>query len=195
MQKTAAGTWEDNGKPVVSPLIPKTCYALRKEHVVSMRSPYIVALRDAACVVILAAGLALGFNKVRSQGLPLVAERAYEVLVPCPDTVAEAPGIEPKAVGLQGDLVVDARSKVECEAWHVPGAQCVPFDYLDPTPAEKVREIARSGARRVVVYGDGQEPDSGHELARELAGRGIRNVVWVRGGAPALREALSKGGH
>ena len=72
----------------------------------------------------------------------------------------------------------------------------VPYDYLDPTPPQVLRElaraIARSRARRVVVYGDGDRPDSGEQLAREISGHGIRNVCFIVGGAPALQEA-SKG--
>jgi rhodanese-related sulfurtransferase len=155
--------------------------------------PWLVALRDAGLVLIVAAALALGFNGVRAEGLPLVAQEEYEVLVPCPDTVAEAPPLEPGAVGGRGDLLLDARSAAEYARWHAAGARSLPFDYLDPTPAGRVKEVARSGARRVVVYGDGQTPDSGHELARELAGRGIRNVYHVRGGAPALQALARRG--
>jgi rhodanese-related sulfurtransferase len=155
--------------------------------------PWLVALRDAVLVVAAAAALALGFNRVRAQGIPLVAEREYEVLIPCPDTVAEAPPLDPVAAGARGDLLVDARSAEEFARWHAPGARSLPFDYLDPTPADAVKGVARSGGRRVVVYGDGQTPDSGHELARELAGRGIRNVFYVRGGAPALQALPRRG--
>jgi rhodanese-related sulfurtransferase len=157
--------------------------------------PWRTALRDAALVLVAASALALGFNRVRAAGarIPLVAEREYEVLVPCPDTVAEAPPLDPAAAGARGDLLVDARSAAEFARWHAPGARSLPFDFLDPTPADAVKRVARSGARRVVVYGDGGEPDSGHELARELAGRGIRNVFHVRGGAPALQALAPRG--
>lgn len=68
----------------------------------------------------------------------------------------------------------------------------VPYDYLDPTPGsvieELARRIARSKAQRVYVYGDGEDPDSGEQLAREISGKGVRNVFFVRGGAPALQE-------
>ncbi|MFH1437767.1 MAG: hypothetical protein ABIJ56_18815, partial [Pseudomonadota bacterium] len=56
-----------------------------------------------------------------------------------------------------------------------------------------LKEIASSGASMVVVYGDGDDPDSGKELGRELAGQGIRNVHYVEGGAPAIRDQNSGG--
>jgi rhodanese-related sulfurtransferase len=158
-----------------------------------MAPPLLHALRDALLVVAAAAALGLGVNRARPDRLSLVAEREYEVLVPCPDTVGAAPPLAAEAAGARGDLLVDARGAAEFAAWHAAGARSVPFDYLDPTPAEAVRRLARSGARRLVVYGDGATPDSGQELARELAGRGLRNVVFVRGGAAALRAARPEG--
>ena len=74
----------------------------------------------------------------------------------------------------------------------------VPFDYLDPTPKDVLKNLARkiavSGARRVIVYGDGDIPDTGEQLGREIAGYGIRNVFFLRGGAPVLKEVAAKRG-
>jgi hypothetical protein len=42
-----------------------------------------------------------------------------------------------------------------------------------------------------VVFGDGGNPDSGEQLAREIAGKGIRNVRFVEGGAPLLEKAAA----
>jgi len=150
-------------------------------------------VRDAAAVVVLSVIVALGFNGLRHRGIPLVAQHEYEILVPCPDTVGEVDELEASSLhpGAVGELVIDGRKAADFAAWSYPGATSVPFDYLDPTPAETVRRIVSSGARRVVVYGDGGEPDSGRELARELAGRGIRNVAFVRGGAKTLRLAFT----
>ena len=66
----------------------------------------------------------------------------------------------------------------------------MPYDWLDPIPGADMQRLARaiaaSRATRVVVYGDGERPDSGEHLGREISGRGIKNVSFVRGGAPAL---------
>lgn len=148
--------------------------------------------RDATVVAAAAALVALAFNAARPHGLPLVAAVPYETLVPCPEpggkVTAAAPG-EALAPGVQ-TVAIDARSAPEYGVWHLPGALNVPYDWLDLTPEESLRALARAvaatGARRVVVYGDGGRPDSGEHLARELSGRGIKNVSYVRGGAPAL---------
>ena len=54
------------------------------------------------------------------------------------------------------------------------------------------REVARTGAKNVVVYGDGDDHDSGREWARMLAGARLKNIHYVLGGAPALRKAPAK---
>ncbi len=160
-----------------------------------MARPLIV-LRDAALVVLLAGGLAIASNALRGASrLPLVATRPYDVLVPCPDFKGEATAVEAAQVsaGERGLLLVDAREQPAFAAWHAPGATSIPFDYLAPTSPEVVRKVLSSAARRVIVYGDGADPDSGEQLARELGDRGVRNVTFVRGGAPALRRRLEGG--
>ena len=57
---------------------------------------------------------------------------------------------------------------------------------------ELARKIARSEAQRVFVYGDGDNPDTGEQLAREISGKGIRNVFFIEGGARTLQEHAEK---
>lgn len=147
------------------------------------------ALRDAAIVVAVGAVLALSINALRADGLPLVATEPYEIFVPCPEPVGDAWPLAAGDVswGDPSELVIDARPADAFEAWHAEGAVHVAFDYLDPVAKERVSELISSGAARVVVYGDGQVPDTGEELGRELAGKGMRNVHFVDGGASAVR--------
>ena len=95
-------------------------------------------------------------------------------------------------------FLVDARSKQEFEAWRLRQAINISYDYLDPTPQETLQDlaetIARSRAKRVVVYGDGATPDTGEQLAREVSGHGIKHVFFVEGGAPELRSSGKPGG-
>jgi hypothetical protein len=155
----------------------------------------LAALRDAAIIGLATAGLGFGVNALRPDGLPFLAERDYEILVPCPEVQGEADALLPDdpALGAERTLMVDARAAEDFAAWHAPGALHLPYDYLEPISPEALKRIARSGAARVVVYGDGEDPDSGEQLAREMAGRGIRNAAFVRGGAEALRRARGEG--
>jgi hypothetical protein len=147
---------------------------------------------EAAAVAAVSLVLALLVNWVRPGGLPLVARAPYEVLVPCPEpggaVTPTAPG-DPALVSPR-TFLVDARSPEAFGRGHLPGAVNVPYDWLDPIAGADMQRLARaiaaSRATRVVVYGDGERPDSGEHLGREISGRGIKNVSFVRGGEPAL---------
>jgi hypothetical protein len=156
--------------------------------------PLSKVIRDAVCVVVAATGLGLTVNALRpSGGIALIQREPHEIVVPCPEPVGEAAATHPDDPRLlePTSLVIDARSKSDFDAFHVPRAMNLPFDWLGP-PVEKdvaaiAQRIARSKARLVIVYGDGDDPDSGREWARLLAGGGIRNVYYVAGGASAIR--------
>ncbi len=159
----------------------------------STQPPLPTVLRDALLVTATVSAVALAVNAARPDGLPLVAGTAYETLVPCPEPGGEVAGIasEDEALRSKRSFFVDARPPADYRDWHLPAAVNVPFDWLDPTPAQVLdrlaRDVAASRATRVVVYGDGGRPDSGEYLAKELFRRGIRHVSFVVGGAPALR--------
>jgi hypothetical protein len=154
---------------------------------------------EACLIAVICSAIGIAVNAARPAGIPLVARVPYETLVPCPEPGGEAAPVAPTdpRLGEPTCFVVDARSHEEASRWRFAGATVVPYDYLDPTPPETLRELARaiasSGARKVVVYGDGDRPDTGELLAREIAGHGIHNVGFVAGGAPALRAASGGG--
>jgi hypothetical protein len=154
-----------------------------------------VALRDALLIVLASASVGVLVNALRASGIPWVQKTEYEILVPCPEGSGnvQSLSIGDPGLGDRRSLWIDARDPAEHRRWHPTGARNVPFDYLEPTCATEVRAIAASGASQVVVFGDGKAPDSGEQLARELAGRGIRNISFVQGGAPALKAAASGG--
>jgi rhodanese-related sulfurtransferase len=153
---------------------------------------WLSVMTTAAVVGLLFSGLGLAVNALRADGIELVAKRDYEILVPCPEPLGEVFPMEPQQIGQEGALVIDAREPEEFSIWHWADASNIPFDFLDPVPGETVKELIRTRARLLVVYGDGDDPDSGRELARELAGRGARNVYFVPGGAQALRQTTEE---
>lgn len=149
-----------------------------------------VVVRDAVITLVLSAAVGLLVNLARAHGIPFIQKTEYQILVPCPEGSGDAPAMAADAPEVREarTLRVDARAAAEHAAWHPAGAINLPFDYLAPAPPAEVKKIASSGAARVVVYGDGNDPDSGEQLARELAGSGIRNIFFVAGGAPALQK-------
>jgi hypothetical protein len=149
-------------------------------------------LRDAALITAFSALLALGFNALRTEGLPLIADKPYDILVPCPEPVGEVAAVTPDApeVKAPDTLLIDARDEDAFKAWHLPGAHHVEYDYLTEMSAADeatIRALLASRARRVIVYGDGDDPDSGRMLGSDLHLKGMKNVSFVTGGAPALR--------
>ncbi len=111
---------------------------------------------------------------------------------PCEEAAAAVEGLAPDDPRIQSALVIDARSSSSFESWRLPRSRNVTYDFLEPTPITVAQEIASAGEPLVAVYGDGDDPDSGEALARELAGYGVENVFFIEGGAPALREMEKK---
>jgi hypothetical protein len=146
---------------------------------------------DACLIVLTGIVVALVVNFFRVDSLPLIARTQYETLVPCPEPGGPVAALDANApeVASVKSFLVDARATSQFDTQHLPRAVNVHYDWLDPMPEETLaglaRSIAASGATLVVVYGDGGRPDSGEYLAKEISGRGIKNVHFIRGGAPA----------
>ncbi len=157
-------------------------------------------LRDAVIVAGISFAVGLVVNLVRPDAIPFITDQPYELFVPCPEPGGEVTPMAADAPALLADdsFVLDARSKQEFDAWRLRQAINISYDYLDPTPQETLRDlaetIARSRAKRVVVYGDGDTPDTGEQLAKEISGHGIKHVFFVEGGAPELRSSGKPGG-
>ena len=165
-----------------------------------MNSPGELRVVVVQALALLVAGAVAGvlLNLLRSAPVAWIADRPYTILVPCPEQVGDAMPLEPGDARIVDgkSLVVDARTRPQFEAWHLPGAWFVQFDWLGPPVDEEVAQIARriaeSGARRLVVYGDGDDPDSGKQWARLMAGAKLKNVLYVRGGAPQLKRRVEE---
>jgi hypothetical protein len=152
-------------------------------------------LRDAALIMALSAVLAFGVNAARDKRLALVARENYQILVPCPETGEDVEGVavnDPRLSDPQS-LLVDARPASDEARWSPDKAIPMPYDYLEPTPPEVIANLLHAKARGIFVFGDGGDPDSGEQLARELAGKGVRHVFYVVGGAEALKAAREGG--
>jgi hypothetical protein len=161
---------------------------------VSAANRWIADARDSAFIAVAAAAVALTFNATRSRGIELVRRQPYDILVPCTEAGGEVTDIPADAalISDRSSLLIDARSQAQFAQGHLPAAINIPFDYLAPTCDAQVRKVASSRAARVLVYGDGEDPDCGRELGRELSSKGVRNVMVIRGGAPALANRLSE---
>ena len=162
----------------------------------------LVMVRDAFLVFIIATTLAVVGNAFREDGSPLVAREEYTILVPCPESMGEAIAIngDDSLIRDPTSLLIDVRSREEFDEWHLPQALNQPFDWLaeqdevNRKAAELAKNIARSGKHHVVIYGDGGNPDAGKHWAALLSESGIKNVVFISGGAGALRRVEVQSG-
>ncbi len=156
-----------------------------------MRANLIRSAINALVIVLLCGLIALIFNTVRPNGIAIIATSDYQILVPCPEPGGPVQILPPSdpAVTSASTFLIDARNRSEYNKRHLETAVNVGFDWLDPIPDEILNqlaiEIASSRVTRVVVYGDGGLPDSGEYLGKEISGRGIKNVFFLDGGAPA----------
>lgn len=153
--------------------------------------PWPRAALEAVLITLAASALGIIANLSRPDPLPWLATSPYETLVPCPEPGGEATPLAPDDPLLEDPrtVLVSALDSEASQALPLAPQLVITYDYLDEVPANAIRAVAAARGARVVVVGDGDRPDSGEQLARELAGRGIRNVLFVAGGAPALVAA------
>lgn len=150
-----------------------------------------IALRDATIITVVCIVIAIPVNVLRRDGIALIQRSDYQILVPCPVTEGEVEALSSESLKLDDPhtLLIDARDATEYKRWHLDRAMSVPFDYLEPPDPAMINTIAASGAKSVIVYGDGNDPDTGEQLAKEIAGKGIRNVAFISGGEAKLHSA------
>lgn len=106
---------------------------------------------------------------------------------PCEEAAAEVESIPVGDPRMDAALIIDARESDDFASWSYPGARSVVYDFLEPPSASVVHELAAKDVPLIIVYGDGDNPDTGESLARDLARYGVPNVYFFDGGAPALR--------
>ncbi len=159
-----------------------------------------IVFRDAIIATVISAAVAIVANLIHPQAIPFIAEKEYEILVPCPEPGGKVTRIEAsdRALWTRDVFLVDARSGKEFSTWRFREATNLTYDYLDPTPENLIQDLARgiasSRAKKVIVYGDGDTPDTGEQLGKEISGHGIKNVFFLLGGAPALMAKKAPGG-
>jgi rhodanese-related sulfurtransferase len=156
---------------------------------------------QAAAIVAVSAALAVGTNLARPDGIPLVADVAYDIFAPCVDSEVQVGAADAADLASAGRAVlyVDARPASDFAREHAEGAVNAPYSVLfgaaDDDLARVEAAVAARGAARVVVYGtladpeaDGGAVELAEQLAKQLVEAGVRGVEHVAGGLPALKK-------
>jgi rhodanese-related sulfurtransferase len=157
----------------------------------SLVKTFIRDLIVAIVIVILAGALGLLVNSIRGDtGIPLHASEPYNIFVPCPEPQGEATALSydefEQLEYLKTDgvntriLLIDSRDRTKYEARHLKGALSIPYDFLEPVHEEHLQNIVNKAPTRVIVYGEIDLVHIGEELAKELAGHGIKNVYYIK---------------
>ncbi|MFW5836548.1 MAG: rhodanese-like domain-containing protein [Desulfovibrionaceae bacterium] len=136
-------------------------------------------IRQAATILALSAVLGLGFNALRTDGIPIV--RAEQSSVQLDDTNGVVSLKDAAMLFLTKRAVfLDARSQAEYDMGHIQGALLAPvdeFEYFYPELKPKLE-----GREAIITYCDGERCPLGHELAEKLRAKGFDHVyVLVNG--------------
>jgi rhodanese-related sulfurtransferase len=143
-----------------------------------------MALRWGRVAAIVAGGLVLGlaWNAWSGRGLAL----AGNAFVRPGDAIEEVEAQAARARLDKGALFLDARPRAFYDMSHVPGALALPDDDFDRSFAA-VEDSLRSHFD-IIVYCSGYGCEASHNVARKLAGKGIRGAV-LHEGWPAWTDA------
>jgi hypothetical protein len=166
-----------------------------------MRTALRVVLQ--ACGIVAAsAALAVGTDLVRPDGIPLVADVAYDIFAPCVDSEVQVDAVGAGELAAAGGAVlyVDARPAEDFAVERASGAVNVPYSVLfgasDGDLAKVKAAVAERSAARVVVYGtladpsaDGGAVELAEQLAKQLVETGIQGVEHVVGGLEYLKKS------
>ncbi len=149
-------------------------------------------LARALVLLLVGAGLGLGVNAVRHDG---VALRGYEAPVTCSAAAGHGPAVEvlgPAAIGglcgTPGVLIADARPPERFAAGHVVDAVHLPCAAPGTRASDVMGQLA--GMTTLVVYGD--STDEARPVAEDLRrriGRADLRVIVLEGGFPAWSQA------
>jgi rhodanese-related sulfurtransferase len=140
---------------------------------------------DAAGILLLASTLAVLANGFRKDGIPLIARAPYDIYVPCPEQKkarVDSIGVDEVRANPDAYFLIDARAPEKYLKQHMGGSISAPYNFLYDVPDSVVSQAAHVKKKKIAVYGDGGDPDPGSLLALELAGKGIRNVCFIKGG-------------
>lgn len=154
-------------------------------------------LREATIILVVSVSLALGFNALRPDGLPLRAgatgEEAAAEAAAEPAAVETAPGAIDLAAAAErhregGTTVfVDARVPGEYAAGHIAGALNLPLQRFDEYAGAFLDRVPPDAS--IITYCDGPHCDLAQRLAERLAHFGFPAVRHLPNGLTRWRDA------
>ncbi len=145
-------------------------------------------IREAFWIFIILAGLAVAFNGLRPNTIPLISKSPITAEPLSPDSpVKEIPLTEASEKFKTGvALFIDARSPEDFRAGHIKDAVNLPNQAFDEVFPQVVKEIEKWG--QLITYCDGKECVLAQALAKRLYELGFQNVSYLVNGWTSWRE-------
>lgn len=137
---------------------------------------------EALGILLVSAVLAISANELRSDGLPLVREKAAQPVAS--NGPAAVPVLSLEAfiqVSRQpGVVILDARTYEDFQEAHVPGARSLPYASSEEQTAAVLSDVGYD--REIVVYCSGSDCEAAEEVALQLREHGYADVRVFSGG-------------
>jgi rhodanese-related sulfurtransferase len=139
-------------------------------------------LRETIFILIISFSAGLGFNLVRSERLPLIADWSIEGRLKARfGEKAVIPFEEAKQVFFsKKGVFLDARPPNDYRAGHIQGARNLPIEAFDKYFDKATRDLPQESL--IITYCDGETCTQSNKLTRKLREMGYENVrILVNG--------------
>ena len=146
-------------------------------------------------IIVISSVIALIFNMLRYDGIPLITDIDYDIYVPCPEPSGKIEEIKieeaAKYIDKEKILFIDARSNRNYKKGHIKNSLNIKFSYLDAIDKEIAKKLVKKRPKKIIVYGEiDVDVDTGEELASEISALGINNVYYINGNEKEIKKYL-----
>ncbi|MBU1241542.1 hypothetical protein KKF84_15535 [Myxococcota bacterium] len=142
----------------------------------------------ALLIFLFSASVALAFNSLRSNGLPLFRRAPFDLYTDCPELSGELPviSVAKLPVGASKVVYMDARMALPHIMERIPGALFMPMYPIDLPDFSPLKTLPKG--TWIVVYGS-DKLSSNKRLVTALMGQTVRGVYLLEGGLGAWKAA------
>ncbi|RJR32207.1 MAG: rhodanese-like domain-containing protein [Desulfobacteraceae bacterium] len=133
-------------------------------------------------LLLISAGMALFFNEIRENRLPLLMPFPPEYRCSSPAGTASPIQISSALalLGRGGTIFVDARSREEFAMGHIENAVHMPYLFVEAVPEASVAFLQKH--EKIIVYCNTRDAVVSSLMAGEISHAGVKNVAYLEGG-------------
>ncbi len=142
-------------------------------------------LWQSVAIIFISVIIALSFNYLRKDGLPLIATDSSSGNSPGGLTISLDEAKE--LFFSHSALFLDARPKEFYELGHIAGAKNLPYEEFESKFPEVMKEVDKG--TMIITYCDGEHCELSRELALALMDKGYMNVYVLENGWTLWKKA------